>query len=114
MIGNVTLLILCLVALTGGKQSVDYEKSIVGAWGCSSGPCIDPEIAFEVEDGARVFRSWLHHRPSMIGKWSVSGSTVTIAMAGLENTYKIDRVNKKVLILREEGDEEPARYKRIP
>ena len=91
------------------------EKSLVGAWECRSGPCIDPEIEFAVEDGKRVFRSWLHHRPSAFGTWSVEGKTVTIICCGGDDAseYRIVRVTKRELVLRPDYDDKDSRYRRI-
>ena len=91
------------------------EKTLIGNWACKSGPCIDPEIEFAVEDGKRVFHSWLHHRPGSFGTWSVEGKVVTIVCCSGQNTseYRIVRVNKRELILRADGDTVNARYRRI-
>lgn len=89
--------------------------ALVGAWECASGPCIDPEIEFGIEDKVRVFRSWLHQRPASIGTWSVEGKTVTIKCCSDRTTQlAIVRVNDKELVLREEDEKEVARYRRIP
>jgi len=89
--------------------------ALVGSWECASGPCIDPEIEFGIEDKVRVFRSWLHQRPSAVGTWSVEGKTITIKCCS-DRTMKlaIVRVNDKELVVREEDEKEVARYRRIP
>jgi hypothetical protein len=89
--------------------------ALVGAWECASGPCFDPEIEFGIEDKVRVFRSWLHQRPSALGTWSVEGKTITIKCCSDRTTeLAIVRVNDKELVVREEDEKEVARYRRIP
>src|SRR5688572_24967809 len=93
-------------------KPVPVSEAIVGAWSCDRGPCIDPEIEFAIEDGERIFRSWLHHRPALRGTWSVEGSTLIVNSGGGSSEYRIVRVNRKELVLRQD-DEESARYLRI-
>lgn len=102
----------------GRKFVIPFDEvarpELVGAWECVSGPCIDPEIEFGIEDKVLVFRSWLHQRPSAIGTWTLDGSSVTVrCCAGSENIYSIVRVGKNELLLREEAEKETARYRRI-
>ena len=105
------MILLLLAALT----LTPTEKSLVGSWECRSGPCIDPEIEFAVEDGKRVFRSWLHHRPGTFGTWSVEGKTVTIVCCGGNDAteYRIVKVTKRELVLRPDDADGNARYRRI-
>ena len=105
------LYLLVLLALTLPVHSA--EPPLIGAWSCHRGPCLDPEIEFAIEDGHRVFRSWLHHRPSLRGTWSTDGSTLTVTVGGGDFEYEIVRVNKKVLVLRADDDKESAHYTRI-
>jgi hypothetical protein len=102
----------------GKPFEISYDEvsvpALVGAWECVSGPCLDPQVSFGLEEKVRVFRSWLHNRPAMIGTWSVRGSTVTVdCCSGMTLSLEIVRVNRKELVLREEGDDEAARYRRI-
>jgi len=91
-------------------------KAVIGAWECRSGPCIDPEIEFALEDGKRVFRSWLHNHPGSIGEWSFDGKSVSVLCCSSATAwhYTLVRVNKKELVLREEGQKKAAHYRRIP
>jgi hypothetical protein len=103
---------------SGRKFVIPFDEvarpELVGAWECLSGPCIDPEIEFGIEDKVLVFRSWLHHRPSALGTWALDGSAVTVrCCGGSENVYAIVRVGKNELVLREEGEKEAARYRRV-
>lgn len=108
-----TLLIALLLAQPLAMvKPVPVSEAIVGAWSCDRGPCFDPEIEFAIEDGERIFRSWLHHRPASRGTWSVEGSTVTVTSADMKFEYRIVRVNRKELVLRQD-DDESARYLRI-
>jgi hypothetical protein len=107
-------MLLLFVASARSAQPAEPAKAIVGYWGCRSGPCFDPEIGFTVDEGERVFQSWLHQRPGASGRWSVEGKTLTVVCcSGQTYKYRIVRVNKRELVLRGEDEKESARYRRI-
>ena len=96
------------------ESARSHDASILDAWSCAKGPCFDPEIAFEIEDNVRIFRSWLHHRPASVCRWSLEGDSLTLDCSSdsiIE--YKVIRATRKVLILHEQGEKRPARYRRI-
>ena len=107
------IVLLAPSAIAAGSER-SHGEAILGAWRCARGPCFDPEIAFEIEDGTRVFRSWLHHRPARNCEWSLEGDSLTLlCSSGSATRYRVIRTTKKVLVLLEEGEKRPARYRRI-
>ena len=105
--------------LLAGLLSADQETPpppdpLVGAWSCAGGPCIDPEIEFAVEDGRHIFRSWLHQRPSAVGRWAADGTALTIVCCGgVVMNLRVVSVSEKELVLRGENERRSARYTRI-
>ena len=109
-----TVLVFTLFAVsTAATQPSNPTAAIIGAWECTGGPCIDPEIEFAVQNGARVFKSWLRQRPASSGTWLIKDTTVTITLADHDYAYRIVQLNKDRLVLRGESDRESARYRRI-
>jgi len=103
-----------IFAAQDAAPSVSPGEAIRGAWSCASGPCIDPEIEFALEDGRHIFRSWLHQRPSAVGRWAVDGEAViVVCCAGVVRNYRIVAVNDKELVLRGEKERSDARYRRV-
>ena len=91
---------------------------IVGNWRCESGPCLDEEIQFALDDGERIYNSWLHARPSASGgRWSLEGDVLKITCCGgLEMSQTVVAVDASTLELRDFGDApetESALYSRI-
>ena len=88
--------------------------ALIGVWECVSGPCIDPQIEFGVYEKVLRFNSWLHNRPSAAGTWRVKEKTVTVnCCSGRTRNFEIVSVTPQALVLREDADEQPARYRRI-
>ena len=91
------------------------EKAIIGAWEFDNGEGYFQEMAFSMEDKARVFNSWLHHRPEIFAAtWKLDGCKLTIMPSnGMTNfNYTVVSLKKNKLRLRGE-DKEIGRYKRI-
>jgi hypothetical protein len=86
-----------------------------GNWACVSGPCSDPEIQFALEDGRRVYNSWLHARPSASGgSWTLKGRKLTTeCCAGIREEWEVLRADGTRLHLREAGSKHTAVFKRI-
>lgn len=86
-----------------------------GNWACVSGPCSDPEIQFTVEDGRRVYNSWLHARPSASGgSWTLEGRKLSTACcAGIREEWVVIRADGSRLHLREAGGKHTAIFRRI-
>jgi hypothetical protein len=94
------------------------EQSLVGAWGAHSRSDSFEQIAFTIEGGARVFRSWRHERPEIgRGTWSVAACVLRIGHAtepALSWVFRVDRANDGELRLREDGTRRQERYRRLP
>jgi len=91
------------------------EKAMLGAWAFDSGEGFYEEMAFSVEDKARVFNSWLHHRPEIFdASWKLEGCKLTIMPSnGMSNfNFTVMSLKKNKLLLRGE-DKEIGQYKRI-
>jgi len=110
----VTAVLLLVALLAADQETPPPAHPLVGAWSCASGPCIDPEIAFAIEDGRHIFRSWLHQRPSAVGRWTSEGSALSIVCCGgVVMNYRIVSVDEKELVLRGEDERRVARYSRV-
>ena len=62
------------------------------------------ELQFDLDNGRRIFRSWLHQRPEMTGTWSFSNCRVTAR--GPDNmtmTYRFVGSDRNRLIDLESG-----------
>ncbi len=75
-------------AASGTDRSCRFsEQDLIGGW---SSPVEDSEVVksdsreldFEVADGARVVREYLHHRLMPAGTWTLEGCSVTITLGG--------------------------------
>jgi hypothetical protein len=89
------------------------EGLLLGGWIYVTGETEFEQIAFAVEDGRHVFRSWLHERPEVVGDWSRDGDTVTIRGSD-GSTWKlaISKLDESTLEIRFEGKAEPASFRR--
>ena len=105
---RVTLAGLCLLPMLACGQDPD-PATLLGGWSCVEGACPDEAIAFSIEDGVRVYSSWLHERPSAVdGRWSLEGTRLTIACCdGPDAAYEVLELTPRVLRLRDPdaGDE---------
>ena len=92
------------------------EDRLLGNWKCVSGPCDDPEIQFALEDGKRVYNSWLHSRPSASGgSWKLEGRKLSIECCERKSPeeWTVMRVSEKHLHLRPAGSRENAVFRRL-
>jgi hypothetical protein len=72
-------------------------------------------MAFTLENGRRVFRSWLHDRPEHTGQWTLRGRQVVIRIPGaaaFDETLRIVEVNQKRLVVRFGGRKSSAVFRR--
>lgn len=92
------------------------DKDLVGGWERSGGAGFFEQMEFTVEDGAKVFNSWLHDRPEISdGVWSLEGCALDISdphSAMPPFAYVVHLQRKNVLELRER-DGSVAKYRRI-
>ena len=55
---------------------------------------------FEIEDGKRGFRLYLHHRPDEFGCWVLGKNQLTIdSENGRKTEYKIEKFSGQALVL---------------
>lgn len=111
---GLALMLLLATAGQGAAQEADIATLIVGSWICESG-CWDEEVQFAIEDGERVYNSWLHARPSASGgSWSVAGNILSIqCCAGIEDEYEVLSVTGTDLIMRDTDSGEETLMKRF-
>jgi len=85
----------------------------VGAWIHVSGPAYFQEMAFTIENGERIFMSWLHHRPFVNGHWRLSENRLEVEYHGkTRRIWTVVKADKQRLVLREEGLQELTVYRR--
>jgi len=93
------------------------EKSLTGSWALVSRTGAFEQMELAVEDGHRVFHSWLHERPEIsAGQWALNGCTLEIrapSEPALTYAFTVISVDGRRLTLREAGEPGMARYRRI-
>lgn len=113
-----TLIIVILLLGTSPRSPADGEPDlsalVEGSWLCESG-CWDEEVQFAIEDGVRVYNSWLHERPSASdGRWSLDGGRLHIeCCAGMTFDYDVMGVTATALQLRDRESGEETLLRRI-
>ena len=101
-------------AASAQKPAPTLEDRLLGNWKCVSGPCDDPEIQFEIEDGKRVYNSWLHSRPSASGgSWTLSGRNLSITCCAhpAPSDWVVMRVSVTYLHMRPADSNEVAVFR---
>jgi hypothetical protein len=91
------------------------QRLLPGSWVYVSGPTDFEQMAFAIENGRRVFRSWLHERPEHTGQWTLRGKEVVIRIAGtgaFNETFRIVQVTQKRLVVRFRGRKSSAVFRR--
>lgn len=110
-------ILLAVIAGSGSAwpSATDHAPLLLGNWACEFGNCPDEEVSFALDDGVRVYNSWLHERPSASdGRWQLEGDRLHIdCCAGIGMDWHILRLDRRTLILREDGGEEDAVLRRI-
>ena len=86
---------------------------IIGTWVSVKGPADFDSMEFAVEDGERIFRSWMHDRPAMFGHWDSDGSSIKAEGTGdLQIQWSVISVSKNKLVLRENGEQKKSVFRR--
>jgi hypothetical protein len=63
----------------GSASCAAIENALTGGWKAASDSTEYEQIAFAIEDGKRVFSTWLHMRPEIVGgSWSINGCIITL------------------------------------
>jgi hypothetical protein len=101
------LLLTLASCATTGAAGVS-EQRMMGSW-CSGSENSDYEtFELTIENGQRLFRSWLHERPDSIGTWSLSPQELSISGGP---TYTILGLSPDTLQVRR-AEDEPQTYVR--
>jgi hypothetical protein len=79
------------------------QRDFIGHWQervAAGEPSDDiQELQFALENGRRIFRSWLHQRPEMFGTWAISNCRVKASGPGdMEMTFRFAANDKRRLI----------------
>ncbi len=107
----ITILLLFLGSQPAGK-SPTAEELLLGDWCAGSRSSFHEEFSLSIENGERIFESWLHQRPAEAGTWELKDTQFTIhGSSGQEYAYILVSVTSKKLVLRPK-DEEPEVYVR--
>jgi hypothetical protein len=61
--------------LSAGEVS---ESQVMGPWCSGSENSYYEEFSLTIEDGKRMFGSWLHHRPESTGTWELTSRELSI------------------------------------
>ena len=92
------------------------EKSLTGSWEQVSRAGAFEQMELSLDNGRRVFHSWLHERPEITdGQWSLKGCTLEVRVPSapaLNYTFTVIAADGKRLILREAGESGVGRYRR--
>lgn len=93
------------------------ERSLIAGWKLISGEGFFEEMAFEHEEGKRVFNSWLHQRPEIInGSWRFEDCTIFInhsTSRELSFIFKITGFRKDRIHLHDVTENLDSTYKRV-
>jgi len=94
--------LMMMMPLSAAPSSPSARDELIGSWKCASGACPDEVVQLAVENGVRVYRSWLHDHPSCSeGAWSKTKGQLCISCRG-KAVFRatIVQVTKSKLVLR--------------
>lgn len=111
-----TLLFLIPLAASA-EQCPATEKSLLGAWELKSKAGFFEQMSFEIEGKQKIFNSWLHQRPEILGgTWRLENCVIFIADPALKN-FSVDfvvlKASKNRMDVREVGESDVSVYQRI-
>ena len=75
---NSSLLLLALLSATTSHTQPPLEELIRGAWCAGSKSAFHEQFSLDVQDGLRVFESWMHEKPALYGTWELRGRSLVI------------------------------------
>lgn len=96
-----TLIFLMLTAVRASASDTIQESTILGNWCAGSKTSFHEEFTLSIEDGVRVFSSWLHQRPAESGTWELADRTLSIRSAGDVTVYRIVSATRNRLIMQQ-------------
>lgn len=106
-----TILLLLLGSQPAGK-SPTAEEMILGDWCAGSKSAFHEGFSLSIENGERLFESWLHQRPAESGTWELRDKQFTIhGSSGQEYAYTLVSITSAKLVLRQRN-KEPEVYVR--
>jgi hypothetical protein len=111
------VLLSCLLFVAAkGEDVKEREALLIGAWSCETGLCPDDEVEFALEDGERIYNSWIHNRPGVAGaRWKLSGNDLTVTHAsGLGYRWRVVRLSATALVLYDKDQRREVGFKRLP
>ncbi len=89
------------------------ESALLGNWERVHDGFFE-EFALERSGADRFFNSWLHHRPEVVGRWTLRDCTLAIAgPAGLDFSFQVVGLRKRILLLKQTDDGAKASYKKL-
>lgn len=89
------------------------EGDVLGAWLRDKNGFFE-EMLLSIDNGNKVFTSWLHHKPEMIGSWRIENCILKIS--GGENLnfdFKLKGIKKERLYLYDDETNGLAVYKKL-
>lgn len=102
--------------IRNGREEIAITKRenlLLGGWLYVKGDTDFEQIAFAVEDGRQVFRSWLHERPDLFADWSRAGDVITIRSDDSSWKLTIVELDERTLELRFDDRKESATFRRV-
>ncbi len=104
------LLLFAVITASQRKASAPVtELMIRGDWCAGSKNAFHEEFALDVENGVRVFSSWLHQKPALYGTWELKGRTLTVhGENGDLMEYNILSASRTRLVVREKLARHPG------
>ncbi len=91
------------------------ENDLKGVWLATNSYAAFEQMEFGIEDGKKVFNSWLHERPEIMdGNWSLKNCNLHVAhTTNPDMTYNfVARLNHGKLELKEKG-EPPGKFRQM-
>lgn len=110
---NVVVILLGLLTAATPPPGQSVERAILGGWCAGSKNAFHEQFSLDVEDGARVFHSWLHDKPALMGTWEVIDRSLVIRDGDRTRMeYKILRASSKRLVVRDRTRKDSEVYVR--
>jgi hypothetical protein len=107
------LLLLGVLSATTPQAQPPLDEVIRGDWCAGSKKAFHEEFSLDLQDGVRVFKSWLHEKPDLTGTWELRGRSLVIRGAnGDRMEYKILRASRTRLVVRDANEKYNETYLR--
>ena len=84
------VVVLLIARLAAADEPSTAEATILGDWCAGSKSAFHEQFSLSIDDGVRIFESWLHERPAESGTWELKDRSFTIhGRSGHEYSYKV-------------------------